>query len=64
MSTMTAPYPDLALISTSPVDEELQGATVIDRSDKDGSHYTFVYDYLERLSGKEARQEYYARLEW
>lgn len=28
------------------------------------SRYTWVQDYLERLDGKEAREEYYAVLEW
>jgi hypothetical protein len=29
-----------------------------------GSRYTWVEDYLVRLEGKEAREEYYAVLEW
>ena len=28
------------------------------------SRYTWVEDYLVRLEGKEAREEYYAALEW
>ncbi len=27
-------------------------------------HYSWVEDYLARLEGKEAREEYYARLEY
>jgi hypothetical protein len=41
--------------------EELEDATaVVDRDDSYCS--TWLEDYLERLDGKEARQEYYARL--
>ena len=28
------------------------------------SRYSWVEDYLVRLEGKEAREEYYAALEW
>ena len=42
--------------------EELERvAAVVDRDDSYCS--TWLEDYLERLDGKEARQEYYTRLE-
>ena len=52
---------------TELANKELQGGTttttavvVVDRDDTHCS--TWLADYLERLDGKEARQEYYARV--
>ncbi len=49
---------------TELANKELQGGTttavVADREDTHCS--TWLADYLERLDGKEARQEYYARV--
>ena len=51
-----------AQILTNLKNEEVQGATAV--LDRDDSHCsTWLEDYLERLDGKEARQEYYARVE-
>jgi hypothetical protein len=47
---------------TELANKELQRATAV--VDRDDSHCsTWLEYYLERLDGKEARQEYYARLE-
>jgi hypothetical protein len=59
----TAAYAGAATIPTNPPDEELQRTIAIVRDDSHCTHYTWLEDYLERLNGKEARQEYYARLE-
>jgi hypothetical protein len=59
----TVTYAGVASIPTSLIDEELQPITAIERADSHRTHYTWLCNYLERLDGKEARQEYYARLE-
>jgi hypothetical protein len=49
---------------TELANKELQGGTTTAVVDRDDTHCsTWLTDYLERLDGKEARQEYYARVE-
>ena len=48
---------------TELANKELQGGTTTAVADREDTHCsTWLADYLERLDGKEARQEYYARL--
>ena len=48
---------------TELANKELQGGTTTAVVDRDDTHCsTWLADYLERLEGKEARQEYYARV--
>lgn len=49
---------------TELTNKELQGDTTTALGDRDDTHSsTWLADYLERLEGKEARREYYARVE-
>ena len=48
---------------TELANKELQGGTTTAVADREDTHCsTWLADYLERLDGKEARQEYYARV--
>ena len=48
---------------TELANKELQGGTTTAVADREDTHCsTWLADYLERLDGKEARREYYARV--
>ncbi len=52
------------MISTSTVNEALEKHRGrLRKEPEEDIHYTWLKDYLQRLDGKEARLEYYARLE-